>query len=110
MHVVLEEQSGSCLTCQVVQDDQIRAGLFVYLWANRSVWMQVGEVVSPEVGEAVEGGLFVENVSAVVHDDGAVYKIFCPVWPTTQIQCQIPVRPSGHIVVQVLQSWPKRGN
>ena len=57
----------------------------------------------PEVGDAIEGGLCVEDVSAVVHDDRAVHKVLHPVGPSSLVQSQVPVCPAHHIVVQVLQ-------
>lgn len=55
------------------------------------------------MGHAIEGGLFVEDVSAVVHDDGAVHEVLHPVGPSSLVQSQVPVCPAYHIVVQVLQ-------
>ena len=63
----------------------------------------VGVPDPPEVPHMVEHGLLVEDALAAVHDDGAVHKILHPVGAPLQVQRQVPVRPTGHKVVQVLQ-------
>lgn len=61
-----------------------------------------GESLLPEVGHAVECGLLVEHVFLCVHDDGTVHKVLHPVGPATEIQSQVPVRPTSDIVIQIL--------
>lgn len=54
------------------------------------------------MGHAVEGGLLVEDIFTWVHNNGAVHKVFNPVWPSILIKGQVPVCPACHIVIQVL--------
>lgn len=72
-----------------------------------SVWKTSRHSVAiPEVRHAVEVWLLVEDVPLSVHYDRAVHKVFNPVWPTTLVQSQVPVRPPHHMMIQVLP-WGK---
>lgn len=53
----------------------------------------------PKVGHAVESWLFVKDVPLGVHYDGAVHKVLHPVWPTSLVQCQVPVSPAHNVVI-----------
>lgn len=62
----------------------------------------------PKVGHAVESRLLVEDVALCVHNNGAVHKVFNPVWPTSLVQCQVPVCPTHHVIIQVLKKTHKK--
>lgn len=55
------------------------------------------------MGHAVESRLLVEDVALCVHNNGAVHIVFNPVWPTSLVQSQVPVRPTHHVIIQVLK-------
>lgn len=62
----------------------------------------------PKVGHAVESRLLVEDVAPCIHNNSAVHKVFNPVWPTSLVQCQVPVCPTHNVIIQVLKKRIKR--
>ena len=72
-------------------------------WNRRSgTYRVMKDHVLPEMGDAVESRLLVEDVTLCIHDYRAVHKVFNPVWPTSLVQRQVPVSPAHDIVIQVL--------
>ena len=56
------------------------------------------------MAHSVEHGLLVELAAGSVDKDGTVVQVVDPVGPTPGTQCNVPVSPSCHPVVQILQT------
>lgn len=55
-----------------------------------------------EVSYDVEHRLLVEQFLPCVDDDGRVCVVTSPVRPASRVQAQVPVYPSSHVIVQIL--------